>query len=58
MHCKKLCFIYVVYLNFDQQNYTVNEDDGVVEVVLVLDKKADADFNISVMDDSNTATGE
>ena len=57
MHCKKLCFI-LVYLNFDKENFTVHEDDGFAEVVLVLDKEAGADFVIYVMDRSNTATGE
>ena len=57
MHCKKLCFI-LVYLNFGKENFTVYEDEGFAEVVLVLDKEADADFVIYVMDRSNTATGE
>ena len=57
MHYKKLYFI-LVYLNFGKENFTVYEDEGFAEVVLVLDKKADADFVIYVMDNSNTATGE
>ena len=52
-----ICFN-LVYLNFDKTEYTVYEDDGLLEVVLVLDKEADNNFTIQVMDDSNNATSE
>ena len=48
----------LVYLHFEKPEYTFGEEDGSLKVVLVLDKKADTDVTIQVMDVNNTATGE
>ena len=50
--------MYLVYLNFDEVEYTVYEDDGLLEVVLVLNKEADTNFTIQIMDVNASATGE
>ena len=45
-------------VNFSQSTYSVNEDDGVVQPVLVLSNPSSANITVRVRDNSNNATGE
>ena len=44
-------------ISFNQSTYVVNENDGLVEVVLVLNNLTGFDVTVQVAND-NTATGE
>ena len=48
----------VAIVHFSQSTYSVNEDDGVVQPVLVLSNPSSTDITVQVRDNSNTATGE
>ena len=43
---------------FSQSTYSVNEDDGPAQPVLVLSNPSSTDITVQVRDDENTATGE
>ena len=45
-------------VNFSQSTYSVNEDDGVVQPVLVLSNQSSTNITVRVRDNSNNATGE
>ena len=45
-------------VSFSQSTYSVNEDDGLVQPVLVLSNPSSTDITVQVRDNSNTATGE
>ena len=50
--------ITAITVSFSQSTYSVNEDDGSVQPVLVLSTPSSTDITVQVRDDSNTATGE
>ena len=43
---------------FNQSTYSVNEDDGPAQPVLVLSNPSSTDITVQVRDNENTATGE
>ena len=47
-----------VTVSFSQSTYSVSEDDGSVQPVLVLSNPSSTDITVQVRDNSNTATGE
>ena len=60
------CFLFFNYVSlittaitvsFSQSTYSVNEDDGPVQLVLVSNPSS-TDITVQVRDNSNTATGE
>ena len=48
----------VIMVKFSQSTYSVNEDDGLVQPVLVLSNPSSTDITVQVRDNSNTTTGE
>ena len=53
-----LAFLIVTTVNFNQSTYSVYENDGYVQPVLVLTKPYSIDFTITIQEDSITASGE
>ena len=53
-----LAFVIVTTVNFNQSAYSVYENDGYVQPVLVLSKPYSSDFTITIREDSGTASGE
>ena len=67
-----LCYSYIAQLattyncinviaptvSFSQSTYSVNEDDGPAQPVLVLSNPSSTDITVQVRDNGNTATGE
>ena len=51
-------FSVAVSISFNQSTYIVNENEGLVEVVLVLNNSIGFDITVQVETDDNTATGE
>ena len=47
-----------IVLRFNQTVYSVNEDDGIVQPVLVLSNPSSYDVTIQVNDDEITATSK
>ena len=47
-----------VTVSFSQSTYSVNEDDGVVQPVLVLSNPTSTDITVQVRSNDNTATGK
>ena len=47
-----------VAVSFIKSTYNINEDDGAVQVELVLTKPSSADFTVQVMNVDGTATGK
>ena len=47
-----------ITLNFSQSSYSVNEDDGVVQLELILSNPSSTDFTIQVISNSTTALGK
>ena len=45
-------------VSFNQSIYNVNEDDGLVQVVLVLNNSVGTDNTVQVKTNDNTAIGE
>ena len=45
-------------VSFSQSTYSVNEDDGSVQPVLVLSNPSSTNITVLVIDDSDTATGK
>ena len=45
-------------ISFGQPTYSVNEDDGPAQLVLVLSNPSSTDITVQVGDTQNTATGE
>ena len=45
-------------VSFGQSTYSVNEDDGLVQPVLVLSNPSSTNITVQVRDNSNNATGE
>ena len=43
---------------FNQSTYSVDEDDGPAQPVLVLSNPSSMEFTVQVRDSSNTATGK
>jgi len=48
----------VITVKFSQSTYSVNEDTGSVQPVLVLSNPSSTDITVQVRDNSKTATGE
>ena len=48
----------VPMISFDQSTYTVNEDDGPAQPVLVLSNPSSTDITVQVRSNDITATGE
>ena len=48
----------MITVSFSQSTYSVNEDDGLVQPVLVLSNPSSTNITVQVRDTSNTATGE
>jgi len=47
-----------ITVNFSQQSYSVNEDDGPAQPVLVLSNPSSTSITVQVRDTENTATSE
>ena len=47
-----------ITVSFSQSTYTVGEDDGVVQPVLVLSNPSSTDITVQVISTDNTATGK
>ena len=47
-----------ITVSFSQSAYSVNEDDGVVQPVLVLSNPSSTDITVQVRSNDNTATGK
>ena len=45
-------------ISFSQSTYSVNEDNGSVQAVLVLSNPSSTDITVQVRDNGNTAIGE
>ena len=45
-------------INFNQSVYIVNEDDGLVQAVLVLNSSTITNITVQVRTNDNTATGK
>lgn len=45
-------------VSFNQSMYSVDEDDGEIQVVLVLSNPSTADIIVQVVDNSSTAIGK
>ena len=52
-----LCHIIVITVNFDQSAYIVDEDDGVVQLVLVLSNPSIHLINVQVNTTDGSAIG-
>ena len=51
-------FLIAVVIMFSQSTYSVNEDDGPVQPVLVLSEPSSTDITVQVFNADGTATGE
>ena len=51
-------FLIAFTIRFDQSTYSVNEDDGSAQPVLVLSKPSSTDVTVQVFNADGTATGE
>jgi len=49
---------YLVAIGFNQSTYTVDEDDGPAQPVLVLSSPSSTDITVQVRSNDVTATGE
>ena len=60
----ELCINYLwlivtdITVRFNQSTYSVNENDGSVQPILVLSNPSSTNISVQVRDNSNTATGE
>jgi len=54
----KICLDIVPMVSFEQPTYSVNEDDGQAQPVLVLSNPSLLEFTVEVSTTDNTATGE
>ena len=55
---KIYCLFPAITVNFNQSTYSVNEDAGPVQPVLVLSNPSSTDITVQVRDTQNTATSE
>ena len=55
---KIYCLLPVITVNFSEMAYSVNEDDGPAQPVLVLSNPSSTDITVQVRDTENTATSE
>lgn len=53
-----MCYLLDFTVSFDKSLYSIEEDGGSVQVVLILDKPSSDDISITVIDDRGTATGK
>ena len=51
-------FCFLVVVQFQESNYTINEDKGPLQLVLVLSKPALTDIIVQVVNTDDTAFGE
>ena len=47
-----------ITIKFNQSSYNVDEDGGVVQPVLVLNRQSSTNITVYIRDNSNNATGE
>ena len=47
-----------IIIRFDKLSYSVDEDSGVVQPVLVFNRQSSTNITVYVRDNSNNATGE
>ena len=52
-----ICFL-AITVNFEQPTYSVDEDDGPAQPVLVLSNSSLMNITVRVRDNGNTATGK
>ena len=52
------CLLPAIIITFNQSTYSVNEDDGPAQPVLVLSNPSSTDITVQVRDTHNTATSE
>ena len=52
------CLFPAITVNFNQSTYSVNEDAGLAQPVLVLSNPSSTDITVQVRDTQNTATSE
>ena len=50
--------ITAITIRFNQSSYSVNEDSGVIQPVLVFNRQSSTNITVYVRDSSNTAIGE
>ena len=51
-------FTIAITVTFNQSTYSVDEDNGLVQPVLILSNPSSTDITVQVITDDNTATGE
>ena len=54
----QIVIVNLVYLHFEEAEYTFGEEDESLEVVLVLNKEVTTNVTIQIMNINNAATGE
>ena len=47
-----------ITVTFNQSTYSVDEDDGLAQLILVLSNPSSTDITVQVRDNANTATGK
>ena len=47
-----------IILSFNQSSYSINEDDGIVHLGLILSNPSSTEFNVQVISDDITALGK
>ena len=58
MYLMDVTSLYLLGVSFKKSAYTVDEDDGPLQLTLVRNTELSADFTIQVLNNDNTALGK
>ena len=58
VNMRLLPFYVAPTITFNQSTYTINEDDGLVTIVLILSNPSTTDITVQVLTTDGSATGE